>query len=322
MPKKLTLDQIISKKPLNSRLTPIAFAESTIYPYGKPRRNILANCTCGNKHILDVAYFINGRILSCGCYNVEKGQATRLSVGEINLRKHIRSMLTVISYNRDIVMPSGQIKKEYLCLCKCGKETHTTSDRIISGNTISCGCWGEWVRIRLGIIKQNFFPKVTELQQTYYNMVSRCYRPYHMSYKYYGGAGVTVCDEWLNSYQKFLDWSLANGWQKGLQLDKDIKSIGEKIYSPDTCSWVTPTVNSRHTSRNVKYNLDGRFLTIKEISELTGKKQHSILYIMNKHNCGIGLALIIANNLNTNDNGKVSRLVIGSGLERSCPQRQ
>ncbi len=35
-------------------------------------------------------------------------------------------------------------------------------------------------------------------------MIARCTNPKHIAYKNYGGRGITVCQRWLDSYQKFL----------------------------------------------------------------------------------------------------------------------
>ena len=54
--------------------------------------------------------------------------------------------------------------------------------------------------------------------------------------------GTWVCEEW-KYFSNFLNWCLANGHRKGLQLDKDILDIGNKCYSPDTCVFVSHALN-------------------------------------------------------------------------------
>lgn len=54
---------------------------------------------------------------------------------------------------------------------------------------------------------------------------------------------VTVCDEWQRDFEKFYDWCLDN-YVEGWQIDKDLLSGDEKIYSPDTCLFVPPEVNA------------------------------------------------------------------------------
>ena len=72
-------------------------------------------------------------------------------------------------------------------------------------------------------------------------MLGRCYDQNHIkafpSYK-----GCSVCEEWHN-FQNFADWVGAN-YIDGHQLDKDIKVNGNKIYSPETCLFVSATENT------------------------------------------------------------------------------
>ena len=90
------------------------------------------------------------------------------------------------------------------------------------------------------------------LRNVWRSMCHRCTNPKNTTYNRYGGKGITVCVEWLNSFDSFAYWALANGWQQGLHIDKDIKSkklgIYPPIYAPETCSIVTPRINSLNAS--------------------------------------------------------------------------
>lgn len=52
---------------------------------------------------------------------------------------------------------------------------------------------------------------------------------------------VSVCPDWL-LFSNFREWMREQDW-KGNQLDKDLLSPGNKIYSPESCCFVTPEVN-------------------------------------------------------------------------------
>ena len=54
------------------------------------------------------------------------------------------------------------------------------------------------------------------LYKRYCDMKSRCYNKNKKNYKYYGGRGIKVCDEWLekNGYNNFKKWALENGYKK------------------------------------------------------------------------------------------------------------
>ena len=82
-------------------------------------------------------------------------------------------------------------------------------------------------------------------------MLGRCYSESNASYEQYGGIGVTVDERWHN-YKKFaedipnLEGYDEDLYERGLlELDKDIKQVGinNKVYSKDTCIFITPSEN-------------------------------------------------------------------------------
>lgn len=73
------------------------------------------------------------------------------------------------------------------------------------------------------------------------NMLKRCYDPLHRA-AFPTYEGCYVCDEWIY-FTNFKAWMEQQDWQ-GNQLDKDILFPGNKVYSPDTCVFVSPKVNS------------------------------------------------------------------------------
>ena len=87
---------------------------------------------------------------------------------------------------------------------------------------------------------------------TWYDMLRRCYNEKADNYRWYGGSGITVCEEWHN-YSNFKKWYYENIYESDekLNLDKDILVKGNKIYSPETCIFVPQKINLLF-SRGVK----------------------------------------------------------------------
>ncbi len=89
----------------------------------------------------------------------------------------------------------------------------------------------------------------TKAYGLWFNMIRRCYhtRPFERTYK-----ECIVCDEWLE-FSNFKEWfnNSENGYIDGYHLDKDIITKGNTIYSPSTCCFVPPEINSLLTKRQI-----------------------------------------------------------------------
>lgn len=71
-------------------------------------------------------------------------------------------------------------------------------------------------------------------------MLSRCYSERYLS-KHQSYIGSSVCDEWLK-FSNFKKWMQSQDW-RGKQLDKDFLSDGQRVYSPDTCIFISGALN-------------------------------------------------------------------------------
>lgn len=92
-----------------------------------------------------------------------------------------------------------------------------------------------------------------KIRNVYYNMIKRCCNPTNKGYRYYGGRGIKVCDEWLADCCNFYRWARDNGYNETLQLDR-IDTNGN--YEPDNCRWITAQENNynKRNTRKVTYN--------------------------------------------------------------------
>lgn len=107
----------------------------------------------------------------------------------------------------------------------------------------------------------------TRLGSIYHNMKTRCTNPNYDKYEYYGGKGISICDEWMNSYDAFEEWALANGYTDELTLDR-IDVNGN--YTPKNCRWITwkEQANNKTTNRIITYNNETH--TLQEWADKTG----------------------------------------------------
>lgn len=77
------------------------------------------------------------------------------------------------------------------------------------------------------------------LHDVWSQMKYRCANKNCKAYIYYGGRGITVCDEW-KEFINFYSWAIKNGWEEGLQIDRINNNLG---YYPNNCRLVTAAEN-------------------------------------------------------------------------------
>jgi hypothetical protein len=82
----------------------------------------------------------------------------------------------------------------------------------------------------------------------YQAMKARCYYPWHPSYSYYGGRGITVCDRWLEDIQHFAA-DIGNPPTTSHSLDR-IDNNGN--YEPSNCRWATKSEQQYNTRRECR----------------------------------------------------------------------
>lgn len=91
------------------------------------------------------------------------------------------------------------------------------------------------------------------------NMISRCYNQNNAKYSTYGAMGVTVCDRWLCFENYLEDFTKIEGYDSenidNLSIDKDTKIKGNKIYSLETCIFISVSENSKEMNSRVQQKL-------------------------------------------------------------------
>ena len=104
-------------------------------------------------------------------------------------------------------------------------------------------------------------------------MKARCLNRNHDMYPYYGGRGITVCEEWL-AFEPFMEWAVASGYADGLTLDRIDNNDG---YCPENCRWTTMKVQGNNRRDNHVIELNGERHTLSEWCAITGMKSTTII---------------------------------------------
>jgi len=116
-------------------------------------------------------------------------------------RRHC--LLSCDTCEKEFTSETYVYKKREIKVCpKCASE-------VAGGKRVKHGCVG------------------TRLYNIWLLMRNRCNNPNYDGYANYGGRGVTVCNEW-DDFTLFKKWSMDNGYNKELSIDKDIMIINEE----------------------------------------------------------------------------------------------
>lgn len=134
-------------------------------------------------------------------------------------------------------------KRRLILRCVCGSEKSYDAYKIKTGATRSCGCLRN-KHIGDGNRKHGYFG--TPTYRSWAAMKRRCTDPNNNRYKYYGGRGIMVCNEWLDSFNCFL--SDMGERPEGKTLDR-INPDGH--YCQENCRWATAK-----EQRNNRSNMD------------------------------------------------------------------
>lgn len=153
--------------------------------------------------------------------------------------------LTVIKEGERHISPSGKKRRTVLCVCDCGTERMVQLKNLLSGDSTSCGCYQLEVCTKHGKLK-------TREYKVWSQMKDRCFNSKNKKFSFYGGRGITVCDEWIDFKNFFKDMGESNG----LSLDRIDNNKG---YSKENCRWTTKKEQARNMRTNVIY--DGEYET-------------------------------------------------------------
>ena len=138
-------------------------------------------------------------------------------------------------------------KSAWKCTCECGKEVIVTGRNLVRGNTLSCGCYRK-EQIKKAVTKTGM--SQSRIYHIWQGMKQRCFDEKRKNYERYGGRGISVCNEWKDSFPSFYEHvsNLQHFGEPGYTLDR-INNDGN--YEPGNVRWATAKeqANNKRNSR-------------------------------------------------------------------------
>lgn len=223
----------------------LRFGKLLVLEEVKTGRHVMCQCKCdcGTIKTIRRSHLTSGNTVSCGCKRHPNYKGKRFG--------RLKALKKVVKDSRAY----------YECECDCGNTVTARGDALTSGATRSCGCLNTEVD---SDTHSTHGDSETRLYRIYHKMRDRCLNPNSNRYDRYGGRGITICPEWLDSYEAFKNWSLDNGYSDDKSIDR---KDNDKGYYPSNCRWVDNTTQANNTSRNILIEYKGEVKTLSKWCE-------------------------------------------------------
>lgn len=149
------------------------------------------------------------------------------------------------------------------CACDCGTHVTVLACNLATGNTSSCGCLRREIEpiaaLSHGATKDR---RWTRAYTIYHGMLQRCLNPKNPGWPTYGGRGIYVCNEWLDSFRRFL--ADMGEPPPGSSLDR-IDNDGP--YCKENCRWATDFQQARNRRSSRILTFDGKSQSLADWAE-------------------------------------------------------
>ena len=205
----------------------------------------------------------------------------------------IQGRLTVIGPSESR-FHTGRKRVFWFCQCSCGNTKWIQSDNLKFGKTLSCGCYKAEL-LRKGkttvanLRKTGWEPHRThgktntKVYRTWCRIKARCFCPTDISFQFYGALGITMCDEWRNSFAAFYA-HVGDPPSDETSIDRKDNSRG---YEPGNVRWATRLEQCNNRRKTVRY--EGQ--TIMELSHKYQVHYERLKYLLRQRKLTLKEAL-------------------------------
>lgn len=133
------------------------------------------------------------------------------------------------------------------CICSCGNKNTIDIFSLKYGKSKSCKKCSAKKR------KNKHNLSYSRIYRIYNHIKQRCNNKQDSAYKNYGGRGIKICKEWEDNFINFYNWSIANGYEENLSIDR---IDNNENYCPQNCRWVDMETqqNNKRNNHIITYN--------------------------------------------------------------------
>ena len=141
---------------------------------------------------------------------------------------------------------------KWRCICDCGVKKSVAGARMRDGSTRSCGCLSSSESANRSRGRAKHGMSGSRTYNIWALMLQRCKNPLATEYRLYGGRGISVCTRWA-SFENFL----ADMGECPSSAHSIERANSNGNYCPENCEWATAKEQTRNTSRNRNFTVDG-----------------------------------------------------------------
>ncbi len=193
-------------------------------------------CDCGGIKVVTTNHLRSGHVISCGCAHAEF----------IDLRGHRFGRLVALESTR-----AADGSHAWRCRCDCGRVVIRTSGNLRPNS--SCGC----ALVEHGHARGS---SPTPEYRAWVGMIQRCTNPNRDNYARYGGRGIRVCVQWLESFDEF--FRCVGPRPSSRHTIDRIDNDGN--YEPGNVRWATNEEQHRNKRGAILFTHDGRTMCLSE----------------------------------------------------------
>lgn len=234
------------------KVTVLSFDHWHIQPSGQRKSKWLCQCECGTKFVATGTNLKSeGHTTSCGC---EKRKTLDKHRERVKSGEWIPEKLVGQRFGRLVVTGFKEWEQVTLnqvsiwnCICDCGNEHSTRRSNL--QDYASCGCWKSE---KIAEARTVHGMHGTPTHRSWAKMKERCVAEYYVEKEYYQALGITICEEWLNSFESF--YADMGERPEGMTLDRIDPTKG---YYKDNCRWADLTIQA-YNQRKRTDNTSGR----------------------------------------------------------------
>ena len=175
--------------------------------------------------------------------------------------KHVGQRIGRLTLVEKHLRAYRNVQTVWTCRCDCGLVVRVRQCNL--GRTLSCGCYLR-DRTTARNTRHGFAPSPT--YNVWLKMRLRCTDPTQSDYERYGGRGITVCRQWLQSFEAFL----ADMGERPSPLHSIERKDNDGPYAPWNCRWATASEQARNRRSSRRLEYAGTVATLAEWSERTG----------------------------------------------------